>query len=496
MNPSTIKNTVRNTWEQSLCLAWGRSLAGVWRSSTLAGFLLGPGYHAHKNGFRQTAVYRAVAAPLEALTALLHTFGERIKGSVSARLLEGVAGQSYLVLVLVAAYPIIDYLLRSHPALAGSAGIWKELLFLLGLLPVLARLAVNRREKLNFTPLDIPLLVFFGTGVMLYLFRSPEPAVALDGFRVTFEYILWYFVAANLILNFRKQRIFALSLIVAAFPVALYGIYQYVTGAPMPASWVDQAEAGVRTRAFSIIGSPNILGCYLVLVIPIAAALLRSAGSRRLRYLLGAAILVMLACLVFTFSRGAWLAFLVAALLYGLLQDRRVLALILAGAILLPVVSPSVAGRLQYTFSSHYLESSARGGRLARWELAIDRLAKHPVTGVGLGRFGGATADRYRMPGTFYVDNYYLKLAVETGLTGLGVFLWVVLHSLRLLAGAIREVSSDPEKRALACGIAAGLVGVLVHNGVENIFEVPMMQTLFWAILGAVAQLPERVRDG
>lgn len=495
MNPPAIQD-LKRIWKQSALLAFFSALAGLWRTSALYGFLLGPGYREQKARLRQSALSRVVAAPLEALAVLLQAFGERSRGSVTHRLLEAAAGTSHLVLVLVAAYPIIDYYLRSHPALAGSAGIWKELLFLLGLLLVLVRIAVNRREGFNFTPLDLPLLLFFGTGVALYLFRSPEPAVALDGFRVTFEYLLWYYVAANISLSFRKQRIFALSLVAAAFPVALYGIFQYVTGAPMPASWVDQAEAGVRTRAYSIIGSPNILGCYMVLVIPPAAALFRSSGSRRLRFLLGAAILTMLGCLVVTFSRGAWLAFLAAALLYGLLQDKRVLALILAGAILLPVVSPSVAGRLQYTFSSQYLESSARGGRLARWELAADRLIKHPVTGVGLGRFGGATADRYRMPGTFYVDNYYLKLAVETGFTGLIVFLWVLLRALRMLAGVIRDVSADPEKRALACGIAAGLVGVLVHNGVENVFEVPMMQTLFWAVLGAAAQLPERVPDG
>lgn len=490
MNRANFQNTTRKIWEKSIFHTLGHSLARAWQTSSLATFLLGTGYSDHRNKFKQTATYRILSIPVEGLTKLLHRFGEGIKGSVSARILDMVVRQSYLLLLLVAAYPLLDYLVRNHPALAGHSGIWKELLFLLGFILVLARLAANRREKLNFTPLDLPLLIFFGTGVLLYLFRSPYPEVALDGFRVTFEYILWYFVAANIILSFRKTRLFALSLVTAALPVALYGIYQYVVGVPMPASWVDQAEIGVRTRVFSIIGSPNILGSYLVLVLPVATSLFQTAVSRRQRYLLGAAILALLACLILTFSRGAWLAFLAAAIIYGLLQDKRVLVLILAGAILLPVVSPSVAGRLQYALSSSYLESSAQAGRVARWDLALDRAVKHPVVGVGLGHFGGATAARYRMPGTFYADNYYLKLAAETGFVGLGVFLWVLLHTLRLLGGAIKGTASDPSKRALACGIAAGLIGVLLQNGVENIFEVPMMQTLFWVTLGVAAQLP------
>lgn len=490
MNQSKYQNTTSQIWKQSTFYHLGNSLARAWETSTLAAFLLGTGYSDHRNSFQQTVTHRILSIPVKGLTSLLHKLGAGIRGSFSARLLEGVAAQSYLLLLLVAAYPLLDYLIRSHPALAGHSGIWKELLFLLGLVLVLVRLTTNSEEKLNFTPLDLPLLIFFGTGVLLYLFRSPYPEVALDGFRVTFEYILWYFVAANIILNFQKTRRFTMSLVIAALPVALYGIYQYVAGVPMPASWVDQAEIGVRTRAFSIIGSPNILGSYLVLVLPVAAALFQTAASRRQRYLFGGAVLTLLICLILTFSRGAWLAFLAAAIIYGLLQDKRVLALILAGAILLPAVSPSVAGRIQYALSSSYLESSARAGRIARWELAIDRAANHPVIGVGLGHFGGATADRYRMPGTFYVDNYYLKLATETGLIGFGVFLWVLLHALRLLAGVIKGTKSDPAKHALACGIAAGLIGILIHNGVENIFEVPMMQTLFWVTLGVAAQLP------
>jgi len=42
----------------------------------------------------------------------------------------------------------------------------------------------------------------------------------------------------------------------------------------------------------------------------------------------------------------------------------------------------------------------------------------------------------------------------------------------------------------MAVGIIAGLCGVLVHNVVENIFEVPMMSTYFWLLLGILAAFP------
>ena len=39
-------------------------------------------------------------------------------------------------------------------------------------------------------------------------------------------------------------------------------------------------------------------------------------------------------------------------------------------------------------------------------------------------------------------------------------------------------------------GLIVGLLGVLLHNGVENIFEVPMMASYFWLLLGMTAALP------
>lgn len=32
--------------------------------------------------------------------------------------------------------------------------------------------------------------------------------------------------------------------------MALHGVFQYIVGVEMPAGWVDQNEAGVRTRVF------------------------------------------------------------------------------------------------------------------------------------------------------------------------------------------------------------------------------------------------------
>ena len=78
------------------------------------------------------------------------------------------------------------------------------------------------------------------------------------------------------------------------------------------------------------------------------------------------------------------------------------------------------------------------------------------ATGVGLGMFGGAVAMQNQVidhQEYFYVDNYYLKLMIEMGYTGLSAFLITVLsflangcralpHSAAKKAGAVPSVST------------------------------------------------------
>jgi O-antigen ligase len=115
------------------------------------------------------------------------------------------------------------------------------------------------------------------------------------------------------------------------------------------------------------------------------------------------------------------------------------------------------------------------------------------VFGLGLGHFGGAVAMNHALSTvvdvevtpTFYMDNYYLKTAVESGLVGLAAFVMlmyqVIINGLRTV-----KLTEGDEFHPLSCGILAGLCGVVVHNWVENVFEVPLMTTVFWLFVGVL----------
>jgi len=392
-------------------------------------------------------------------------------------------------LYVIVLYALVDYIFRKAPGAAFLSSYWDELLFIMVVFLWILNGLRNKNLKYKSTTLDLYLIFFLVIGIFWVLIKSPELKIAIDGFRVIAEYLLWFFVGVNLIKDKKQFNSLINLFIFMGFLIALYGIYQYIIGVEMPKEWIDsQYETYIKTRVFSIIGSPNVLGSLLILMIPINFTLLiYEKGYLRKGFHL-ASLLAMGLCLIFTFSRGAWIALFIAMLLYGMIKDKRILALLLIILLLIPVVLPSVYYRLAYMASPEYIQSSMKGGRLARWAMALDTLSRHLYFGVGYGRYGGAVAAR-NIPGAFYVDNFYLKYTVETGILGLIILLFILLISIRYMSKTLRS-TKDTYLKEIGTGIFIGLIAVLLHNFVENIFEVPMMTTYFWFFTGLIMSIP------
>ena len=387
---------------------------------------------------------------------------------------------------ILGGYAVVDYVLRSYAA--SMASIWDEaFLLILILLWGYKWLVYRKEEGFKQAPLDLPIIIFISTMLLVLIVNSPDFSISLEGFRAVIQYILWYFVILQLIRDENSARRLSTVFVLIVGIMAVHGVYQYIVGAEMPAGWVDQNEAGVRTRVYSILTSPNIFGSLLTLAMPITVALGLTASSKKRRGVFLLLTVMMLGSLVFTFSRGAWIGFMVAVAVYVLLKDVKLIIPVIIGAVLIVALVPSVGDRITYMLSPEYIESSLKGGRLVRWMTGLRILEFNPVFGLGLGHFGGAVAmnhglstivDTY-VTDTFYMDNYYLKTAVETGLVGFSAFVMlmyqVFINSLRTL-----RIVKDSVTKELCTGIMAGLCGVMVHNWVENVFEVPMMSSVFW----------------
>lgn len=400
----------------------------------------------------------------------------------------GVTG---LLLSLLGIYVLLDYALREVLSVPLLSSVWDELLILFTLAYLLwERLGRERPLAARTNPLDLPVLAFFGVGLVLMCLVGRYPSIQLDGYRATVQYILWFFLLTRLLRDERDLLWLYTLLCAVAAGIALHGIYQYIIGVPMPSHWMSKAETAVRTRVYSIFGSPNIMGDFMVMFVPMTAALAYYTDKKALKAASWAATIVMCFACLFTMSRGAWVGMAVAVVLFILLVDRRLFALLVAAGALLMFV-PFVRTRIGFLFTEEFAAASSNGGRSERWTTGLALLRSGSVwLGYGLGMFGGAIAMQTKIMDWieyFYMDNYYLKILVEMGCVGLICFVLMMLSLVYTGARTLRRVhtASDAGARRLyplCAGMLCGLCGVLTHCFFENIFEEPYMMAYFWMI--------------
>lgn len=190
--------------------------------------------------------------------------------------------------------------------------------------------------------------------------------------------------------------------------------------------------------------------------------------------------------------RWAWLL-LAFLLLFG------VIFLFLGGDRLLP----ATVGRRFSDFLPYLEMPDVRGvhvtdenfavvERLAHWQAALGMLNDHPLLGVGIGNYVPVYPG-YALPGwedpLGHAHNYYLHIAAETGLLGLGAYLLVILVCFWLGWRVLREVSGHWQ------GVALGILGVLAAFAVHSLFDnlyVHGMNMHLAILLGLIYALTKR----
>jgi O-antigen ligase len=204
-----------------------------------------------------------------------------------------------------------------------------------------------------------------------------------------------------------------------------------------------------------------------------------------LRYLVP---ITLLACgygVIYTFSRGAYLAVALGVLFLGVLQKRTLLVLGLAGMLVMP---GAVMSRIGSTFvpaqgsTDVQLEGSAEK-RLIILENAMGIIAHNPVIGIGFETY------QYLHPVANLKDthDFYLKLAVEEGAVGMTIFLMLFWKMFRKGLELSRK-SADSFMQHLGMGLAACMVGMMVVNLFGDRWSYPQVDTFWWVLLALVCR--------
>jgi putative inorganic carbon (HCO3(-)) transporter len=194
---------------------------------------------------------------------------------------------------------------------------------------------------------------------------------------------------------------------------------------------------------------------------------------------------------MYTFSRGSYLALLVSIAALAILKDRKLL--IVLGVFLFTwqvVVPTAVTERVKMTQSSNgRLEASAQE-RVDLWTAAQSEFLSSPVVGIGFGAFQlGTHTDNLKD-----THNWYVKVAVETGVIGL-VFAMMLIQQMLSLGYRLFKKATDPLYKGLGLGLFLAVVSCAVANLFGDRWTYLEIMGLLWVMIGTATRAMQLTND-
>lgn len=345
------------------------------------------------------------------------------------------------------------------------------------------RLFVDKSMRFRITILDY-FVVLFGIVLFYSTITSYTPGSSMFTFLIYIAYIIFYFILVNTIKT--RQQLYALAalLVLSTTVTALYGLYQMKTVGATSEAWVDTTLfEDIKARVGSTFDNPNVLGEYLVLIIPVAMAMLWGQKGWISRLVTFGLTAIMLVCLIYTYSRGAYIGLMLAFALFAVLRDRRFVILAVIGLILLPfILPPSVINR----FAS--IRDLSDTSILYRFSILIGSLklaGDYWPSGIGLGLEPFKLIyPKYSLNAAYahHSHNIYIQLLIENGIAGLLMFFaMLVVYYKAMLTDFYKTRDSFISTFMIA--IASGMTGYLAQGMAENIWYNNRVLLTFWVML-------------
>lgn len=356
------------------------------------------------------------------------------------------------------------------------------------------------KERYPFGALVLAVCFFVGWGLVASAF-SPFLKLSLYGYAKSLTYFLCYLCFLINLRSLKAMQGAMWSIAVSAVIVSLYGLYQWHIKVPPLALWDDPESSYTLTRVYSFLGNPNLLAGYLL---PTLSFTVFFAFNRNLlgKVLLAVAAVLQVACIYFTYSRGAWIAmvawgaaafFCYLMLFWHRLRTHKLLKTVLFGGVVLAIVgvigfvltNPALLERVRSLFNTQH---SSNNFRMNVWHSSIEMIKVYGLTGIGMGNKVFVKMYTYYMATGFRAlstYNIFLEIWLEMGIVGFLLFLGVLFtHAMRCVWGFFTQ--GPMPLRLMLAGAFCASAALCVHGMVDTVFFRPPVQILFWYALALI----------
>lgn len=270
--------------------------------------------------------------------------------------------------------------------------------------------------------------------------------------------------------------------------VSMIGLAQKIFGVTAEGIWVDPKQfPDIKVRVFSTLVNPNILAGYLVLVIAYSTAFFNQTKAHkkwRLAFLVTGLLAAL--CLLYTYSRGNWVACAVMLLAFCVLFCRKAFIPILGGgAAVLATGGTAVLHRLA-SIQGGYGGDTSIALRMAYLKSTKWIIEEFPL-GVGWYgyRFVYPTYNFYLADKSvimYHCHNIFLNIWAELGAHGLLAFLVVWWGIFLPAAWRLAYHGRSLWLKAMGRGYVLATVGIIIGGLTDHVYFNTQMGLCFWTL--------------
>ena len=389
-------------------------------------------------------------------------------------------GVSWFLLSLIFLIPLQNIYLGKIPSLGAGINIL-NVLMLLSFFSVFSIKETIFKTDLN-KPIFIFLLTYFISWINSNLYMGwydPESIFHLKDF--LFSY-LFFFVVYKACSSVKHLRLVFYATIL---PLP-YMFKVYYTNL----SWMGFSHYSDKLRfnggTFMSLGSNEINAFYVTytFVILSVASCTKNRWGKCFLYLVA---LLNIYCIVYGFSRGAYLSLIVGLIIWAFVSSKvKYLVSVLVLFLLLVTIGVSVlpkatVERFDMTFTDEEDRDESAESRIKFWELAFDYYLQNPIVGIGYRNFPKVN------PAGLDTHNYYVKVMVENGTIGL-IALFVLLRSFWKKIRELQRKAHDPFLEKFAIGMIPCMVALLIGNLFGDRFTYYPLISYFFVYMAIVCR--------
>lgn len=301
-----------------------------------------------------------------------------------------------------------------------------------------------------------------------------------QGILTWLSYSLLFLISSKMFEDERFKKHACLAILISATFTSILAITQFLS------LWFlgHTNQLLYSNRVIATFGQPDFLGAYLVMSLPFIWYLYKNYSSSRQWIPAFAGIIIILG-IFSTLSRSAYLGLAVLMLTWGFYHYKLLLTSIVFSVLLFGIIatiSPNLVYSQWYRLQVDLNSKWTAENRLVIAQKSIQLIFLKPIFGYGLENFSLSFPQVIKEQDLGLKDivvdsshNLFLDIAVQTGLIGLGLFLAILILT-------VKQGLSLKDGFSKAC-LSAVIAFVIIHQ-FSPVSMTPMV--LFWICMGII----------